>query len=102
LDQEFFESLLVPQILLRGFLGLSPTADGFSLEPKLPSAFPALTIGPIRLKNITLKITVSRQEIVLEYLSGKATQLFTVAALGYAVVGPIDWDKTPVVRLKKI
>ena len=102
LDQEFFESLLVPQILLRGFLGLSPTADGFNLAPKLPSAFPALSIGPIRLKNITLKITVTRQEIVIEHLSGKATQLFIISAPGYSAVSPIDWDKTPVVRLKKI
>ncbi|NBR08886.1 MAG: hypothetical protein EBT98_04465 [Opitutaceae bacterium] len=81
---------------------MSPTADGFNLAPKLPSAFPALSIGPIRLKNITLKITVSRQEIVIEHLSGKATQLFIISAPGYSAVSPIDWDKTPVVRLKKI
>jgi hypothetical protein len=36
MDREFFESLLVPQIVLRGFLGFAPTADGCRIEPKLP------------------------------------------------------------------
>ena len=32
MDREFFESLLVPQSMLRGFLGFAPTADGCRIE----------------------------------------------------------------------
>ena len=37
LDKEFFESILVPQVMLYGFLGLHPTADGCTIDPRLPS-----------------------------------------------------------------
>ena len=37
LDKEFFESILVPQVMLYGFLGLRPTADGCAIAPRLPS-----------------------------------------------------------------
>ena len=33
LDKEFFESVLVPQVMLYGFLGFRPTADGFAIDP---------------------------------------------------------------------
>jgi len=33
LDREFFESILVPQVMIYGFLGLHPTSDGFRLNP---------------------------------------------------------------------
>ena len=36
LDHEFFESILVPQVMLYGFLGLHPTADGCSIAPGCP------------------------------------------------------------------
>jgi hypothetical protein len=36
LDQEFFESVLVPQVMLYGFMGLEPNADGFEVSPRLP------------------------------------------------------------------
>ena len=33
LDKEFFESILVPQVMLYGFLGFRPTADGCEISP---------------------------------------------------------------------
>ena len=33
LDMEFFESAMVPQIMLNGFLGFAPRADGFKPQP---------------------------------------------------------------------
>ena len=33
IDHEFFESVLVPQVMLYGFLGFRPTADGFVIAP---------------------------------------------------------------------
>jgi hypothetical protein len=40
LDMEFFESALVPQVMLNGFLGFAPRGDGFKLDPRLPSDWP--------------------------------------------------------------
>ena len=31
MDSEFFESALVPQVVVNGFLGFAPTADGFKI-----------------------------------------------------------------------
>jgi hypothetical protein len=47
LDEEFFESVLVPQVMLYGFLGAEPTANGLSLSPSLPKAWPSMTIHGI-------------------------------------------------------
>jgi hypothetical protein len=47
LDKEFFESVLMPQVMLYGILGFRPTVDGFSIDPKLPKTWPELTITHI-------------------------------------------------------
>jgi hypothetical protein len=56
LDKEFFESILVPQVMLYGFLGVRPTVDGFSIHPRLPSDWPELTITRIALHDHVLDI----------------------------------------------
>ncbi len=56
LDQEFFESVLVPQIMISGFLGFAPRADGFSLSPRLPADWPELTVTRIALHRHILSI----------------------------------------------
>jgi hypothetical protein len=57
LDQEFFESVLVPQVMLYGFLGFEPTIDGYRISPRLPSSWPSLTITNIHIGNEVLDIT---------------------------------------------
>ncbi len=57
LDHEFLESVLVPQVLLYGFLGFEPTPDGYLLHPRLPSDWPSLTIKDIHFRNQRLTIT---------------------------------------------
>jgi hypothetical protein len=61
LDHEFLESVLVPQIMLYGFLGFRPTADGFELNPQLPSDWPSLTVKDIHWGDHVLTITVDRE-----------------------------------------
>jgi hypothetical protein len=56
MDCEFFESVLVPQVMLYGFLGLRPAVDGFSLNPRLPRDWPSLRIDGIRFHGATLSI----------------------------------------------
>lgn len=63
IDAEFFESILVPQVVLDGFLGFEPRGDGFALSPRLPSDWPELTITRIRLHRMILSVTVRGQRI---------------------------------------
>ena len=63
LDMEFFESVMVPQVMLNGFLGFTPRADGFKLDPRLPSAWPELVVDRIRFQNLVLRIGATREAI---------------------------------------
>jgi hypothetical protein len=62
-DVEFYESVLVPQVMLDGFLGFAPTADGFRLAPRLPSRWPSLTIDRIRYRDMVLSITATKGDL---------------------------------------
>jgi hypothetical protein len=57
MDQEFLESVLVPQVMLYGFLGFKPTTDGCELNPHLPKDWPSLTITRIHIHDHVLDIT---------------------------------------------
>lgn len=57
LDREFLESVLVPQVMLHGFLGFQATADGYEVHPRLPKDWPSLTINGIRFHDCVLNIT---------------------------------------------
>ncbi len=63
LDMEFFESVLVPQVMLNGFLGFAPRADGFKLHPRLPTAWPELVIDRIRYQNLILRVRAAKDLI---------------------------------------
>lgn len=56
LDQEFLESVLVPQVMLQGFLGFQATAGGYQVHPRLPKDWPSLAITGIRLHDQLLDI----------------------------------------------
>ena len=58
LDKEFFESILVPQVMLYGFLGFEPTPAGFKLHPRLPRAWPEATITRLHLHDMVMDLTV--------------------------------------------
>jgi hypothetical protein len=64
-DAEFFESALVPQVMLFGFLGFHPRADGFDLAPRLPAEWPEFTLDRIRFHDstLTIKATVNQLEL---------------------------------------
>src|SRR5436190_23895347 len=67
LDAEFFESALVPQIMLKGFLGFAPKADGFLLDPHLPKDWPELTVNHIRFQNLELEIRATHDQIRIQH-----------------------------------
>jgi hypothetical protein len=57
LDHEFLESVLVPQVMLQGFLGFRATATGYEIRPRLPRDWPSLSITGIRFHDELLTIT---------------------------------------------
>ncbi len=57
LDREFFESILVPQVMLYGFLGFEPTASGFKIHPRLPKDWPEATITRVHLHDVVMDLT---------------------------------------------
>jgi hypothetical protein len=63
LDKEFFESILVPQVMLYGFLGFKPTAEGCEIHPRLPADWRSLTITRIHLHNHVLDVTTRGKAI---------------------------------------
>jgi hypothetical protein len=65
LDHEFFESVLVPQVVLDGFLGFHATGDGFRVNPRLPKAWPALTVDHIGWHGLTLAVTAQPDTVVI-------------------------------------
>lgn len=84
LDKEFFESILVPQIMLCGFLGFRPTAEGFAAAPALPGDWPELTITRVHLHENVIDIT-ARNKVLTVAVTGKSADPI-VAEL------PEDWS----------
>lgn len=72
MDQEFFESVLVPQVLVDGFLGLTAHVDALALAPRLPKDWPELTVRGVRYQDWTLDITARHDGVVLEKRDGPA------------------------------
>jgi hypothetical protein len=63
LDNEFFESVLVPQVMMNGYLGFKPTGDGFKINPDFPKDWPELTVDRICLHDIVLKVRATSTTI---------------------------------------
>ncbi len=67
MDQEFIESVLVPQVMLYGFMGLEPRLDGLSITPRLPSDWPELRITGVRYRDLKLDLTATAEKVTIVY-----------------------------------
>jgi len=65
IDMEFFESILVPQIITDGFLGLRPLVDGLALNPRLPRAWPSLAVTGIHWHDTVFDVEVTSDRVTL-------------------------------------
>jgi|GEM_PF-372229 len=65
MDCEFFESLLVPQIMLYGFLGFQATPEGFALAPRLPADWPSLTVNRIHFRAAVLSLEAKADSVTI-------------------------------------
>ena len=82
LDKEFFESVMVPQVMLQGFLGFAPRADGFKLDPRLPTDWPELTIDRIRFHNTVLTVRATHTTIEVRKEDGIGEPTFIYLSPG--------------------
>lgn len=65
LDNEFFESILVPQIVLDGFLGVKATPTGLTVAPNLPAGWPEAHIERIAWRDCVLAVTASANRVTV-------------------------------------
>jgi len=73
MDHEFFESVLVPQVMLYGFLGFKPTADGVILNPRLPKRWAELSVSRIHYHDHIFDLKVTPDEVVIHFRQRAAT-----------------------------
>ncbi len=89
-DCEFMESVLAPQVMLYGFMGLEPRLDGLVIKPRLPEAWPELTISQIHFHEHQLDITTSDQRIFLHSTGNYRGPLDLLLQLGRWQVRYLD------------
>lgn len=82
MDHEFFESVLIADVMLEGFLGFQPTGDGFRLNPKLPADWPELTVDRIAWHNLTLTVKADRTSIEIRKTGAETAPCFIVLPPG--------------------
>lgn len=95
LDREFFESVMVPQVMLYGFLGFEPRADGFALDPRLPTDWPELQIDRIGFHDLQLAVSARTGEIVIRGEGPQREQLSVYPPKGGWTVELLDEKGQP-------
>ena len=79
IDHEFFESVMVPQVMLRGFLGFQPTPTGLRITPRLPSEWPELEVDQIHFHDRVVRIRATKTTIDVTCVEGTGDGPFDVA-----------------------
>lgn len=67
LDHEFMESVLVPQVMLYGFLGFEPQVAGFRIAPKLPEDWPSLEVTRIAWRDHVFDVKATPEAIEIRF-----------------------------------
>lgn len=75
IDCEFFESALVPNVMLTGFGGVRATADGLAIVPRLARAWPLLRVRGVRIRGNVLDLDIGHDGVRLTRVGGTASTL---------------------------
>jgi len=82
IDKEFFESSLIPAIVVFGFLGLDTQGfDSLAIRPKLPSSCPEMKVNNVMYRNVLMDIQVSDKKVLLQ-IKGKPVEDLRIAFEG--------------------
>jgi hypothetical protein len=82
MDQEFMESVLLPQVMLYGFLGFTPQPGGFRIEPRLPTKWPSLTVTRIAVQDSVLDVTAKPKSLEIACRKASSKPLLVSLAPG--------------------
>ncbi len=75
IDAEFLESVLVPQVMMYGFLGFQPTLEGAAIKPQLPPSWPGLKITNVKFHGHLIDVYASQNDkINIEVRSDSCTK----------------------------
>jgi hypothetical protein len=66
IDFEFFESSLLPSIVVYGLLGIEPSADTLGVQPRLPSQCPRMTVYNLLYRNALMDVTAGRDAVTVK------------------------------------
>jgi len=95
MDKEFMESILLPQVMLYGFLGFTPQPEGFRIEPRLPTNWPSLTITRIAVQDCVLDVTARPDALEIICRKGSTKPLHLSLAPGEWQLAVTDAKNQP-------
>ena len=75
MDKEFIESILLPQVMLYGFMGFEPEFDGFKINPRLPRDWPSLTITRVKFQDAVLELSASKDRTQIEVIESPVNKI---------------------------
>ena len=75
LDEEFYESVLLPQVMLYGFMGFEPGFEGFKINPQLPKDWPSLTITRVKFQDAVLELSATKNKIKIKIVEPSEKEL---------------------------
>jgi hypothetical protein len=70
IDKEFRESVLMPQVMLYGFMGFEPRMDGFALSPHLPTSWPSFQLTDVSFQGGIYDLYAEKGMVTLTMKSG--------------------------------
>lgn len=65
IDYEFFESSLLPSVVVYGFLGINPRGDGLHIKPNLPNSCPDMGISNLFYRGVKMDIRAGLDKIAI-------------------------------------
>ncbi len=69
IDEEFYESVMLPSVVLDGFIGFEPTAEGFRIEPRLPDGVDRLGVSNVAFRGRLLDVEVTRDAVEVNVIA---------------------------------
>lgn len=103
MDVEFVETEMWPSVLLSGFAGFHPNAEGFSLEPNLPEAWKSLKIAKVAFRDSVLTLVINPKQVTISVV-GETPGEILVTSPGWTLTTARSGDLRPggkaVVQLK--
>lgn len=90
IDFEFFESSLLPSIVVHGFLGMRPGADGLAIAPRLPADCPRMGIRNVLCRGALLDVAAAEGVIEIDVKRAPLEPLRLLLGEGWRQTGGAD------------